>query len=216
MQLCPRMACPVQNERTVSTRVRIHVMSPYRTRVGRPRARRQFALRGFTMVELMVVVAIVGVLAVVGISLTRAYIYKSKAAEATAMIQSIRAAQERWKSETTTYLDVSSSITSWYPMAVPDSTKYHWIQASGNDFARWQLLNTTAPGPVQCGYAVVAGPPGQQPPALSFSQPPTWPATLSYQWYVIQATADVDEDGVHAWYAASSFTGEVASENEGE
>jgi hypothetical protein len=132
------------------------------------------------------------------------------------MIQSIRAAQEIWRSETTTYLDVSESITSWYPMDTPGSTKYHWVQSSGNDFQRWQLLNATAPGPVQCGYAVVAGPPGDRPPALSLSNSPAWTTVPSYHWYLIQATADVDEDGVHAWYAASSFTGEVASENEGE
>ena len=211
-----RVACPVQNERAVPTRVTIHFMSPVSTRGDWSRACRRSVLRAFTMVELMVVVVIVGVLAVVGIAVLRGYIHNSKAAEATAMIQSIRAAEERWKSETTTYLDVSSSITSWYPMAVPGSTKYHWVQSTGNDFARWQLLNATAPGPVQCGYAVVAGPPGEQPPALSLNDPPTWPAAPAYPWYVIQAMADVDEDGVAARYAASSFTGEVASENEGE
>jgi Tfp pilus assembly protein PilE len=168
------------------------------------------------MVELMVVVVIVGVLATVGIAVLRNYIHTSKAAEATAMIQSIRAAQEIWRSETTTYLDVSESITSWYPMDTTGSTKYHWVQSSGNDFQRWQLLNATAPGPVQCGYAVVAGPPGDRPPALSLSNSPAWTTVPSHHWYLIQATADVDEDGVHAWYAASSFTGEVASENEGE
>jgi prepilin-type N-terminal cleavage/methylation domain-containing protein len=180
------------------------------------RARFRAAQRGFTMVELMVVVVIVSVLAVVGITLLRAHIYKSKAAEATAMIQSIRAAQERWRSETTTYLDVSSSTTAWYPMATPGRTKYHWVQSDGNDYDRWQLLAPTAPGLVQCGYTVVAGPPGQQPPVLDFSNPPSWTTVPSYHWYLIQAMADTDEDGVQARYAASSFTGEVAMEHEGE
>jgi prepilin-type N-terminal cleavage/methylation domain-containing protein len=171
--------------------------------------------RGFTMVELMVVVVIVGVLAVVGITLLRNHIYASKAAEATATIQAIRAAQERWRAETTTYLDVSTDITSWYPMTNPDRTKYHWVQAGHDDFAKWQLLGANVPGPVQCGYAVKAGPPGGTLPTLSLSDPPTWP-TPAYAWYVIQAMADTDADGVKAYYAASSFTGEVASQNEGE
>ena len=168
------------------------------------------------MVELLVVVVIVGILAMVGISVLRNHAFGAKVTEASAMIQSIRAAEERWRAETTAYLNVSAGLTSWYPMANPGRTKYHWVQDGGNDRERWQLLNPTAPTPVQWGYAVVAGPPGASMPALQLVNAPTWPNPPQYHWYVIQAKGDVDEDGVAAYCAASSLSGEVVCENAGE
>jgi prepilin-type N-terminal cleavage/methylation domain-containing protein len=171
--------------------------------------------RGFTMVELMVVLTIVGVLAAVGITLLRGRVNGAKASEAGGMIQSIRAAEERWRAETTAYLDVSTSIRSWYPMATPSSIRYHWVQSTGSDFAKWQLLDPVVPNPVQFGYAVKAGPPGVRPPDVDLTSPPTYPIP-TYPWYLIQARADVDEDGVPCICAASSFTGEVVCQNEGD
>jgi len=174
------------------------------------------SLRGFTLVEMMAVVVIVGILAIVGISVLRNHAFGAKVTEATAMIQSIRAAEERWRAETTTYLNVSTDLTSWYPMGNPGRTKYHWVQTGGANAAQWQLLNPTAPTPVQWGYAVVAGKPGAALPTLQLVNAPTWPSAPQYHWYVIQAKGDVDEDGVAAYCAASSLTGEVACENAGE
>ena len=172
--------------------------------------------RAFTLVEMLVVVIIVGVLAVVCIGLMRKHIYSAKSAEATAMVQSIRAAQERWRAERATYLDVSETITSWYPMGTPGKVKYHWVQTDGHRYTSWMQLNPTAPGPVQCGYAVRAGVARTSPPALAtFSNPPAWPVPND-NWYLIHAECNVDGDEQAAHYAASSFSGEVASENEGE
>jgi prepilin-type N-terminal cleavage/methylation domain-containing protein len=176
----------------------------------------RWRIRGFSLVELMVVVTIVGVLAMVGISLLRKHVFASRSTEAFAMIQSIRAAEERWRSENQSYLDVSTTIASFYPMSTPGRNRYAWEQSGGSDFARWRLLNPTVSGPVQFGYAVKAGPPGSTDlPALSIATPPVWPVPTE-PWYVIQAVADTDEDGVRAVFAATSFSAEVYSENEGE
>lgn len=185
-------------------------------RFGASRASFPRFQRGFTLVELMAVVTIVGVLAVIGVMLVRKQIYSSRTVEASAMVQSIRAAQERWRSETGTYLNVSTSITSWYPMRTPGKAKYAWDQESGSDYANWRLLNPTASGPVQYGYATVAGPGGTTPNVtLSISNPPTW--SLSNEpWYVIQARGDTNADGVVATFVASSFSPELYMENEGE
>jgi type IV pilus assembly protein PilA len=171
--------------------------------------------RGFTLVELMAVVAIVGVLAVVGVMLVRKQIYSSRTVEASAMIQSIRAAQERWRAETGTYLNVSTTMTSWYPMATPGKSKYAWDQPSGNDYANWRLLNPTSTGPVQFGYTTRAGAAGTTPPNLTITNPPTFTASPE-PWYLIQARGDTNADSVNAMFAATSFSPEVYSENEGE
>jgi prepilin-type N-terminal cleavage/methylation domain-containing protein len=178
------------------------------------RARRGRA-RGFTLTELMVVVAITGVLATVGISLLNRHLRASKAGEAYAGVQAIRAAQERWRAETQSYLNVSTNLESWYPMGKPGKTRYHFDQPSGPDYQRWQLLNPTVAGPVQFGYATIAGSAGQAVPPLSVVDQPVFPVP-NEPWYVIQARADVDENGVFATFAATSFTGEVYAENIGE
>lgn len=183
-------------------------MSPI---VRTPRASR----RGFSLVELMVVVAIVALLGLIGVTVLRKHIFGSKSVEAAAVIQGIRSAQERWRSETQTYLNVSTDLQSWYPMKTPGKTKYHWVQPTGNDYANWKLLAVNVNIPVQFGYATVAGPAGATLPTLATAQKPTW-GTPVEPWYVIQAKADADGDGIAALYAATSITGEIYVENEGE
>ena len=162
----------------------------------------------------MAVVAIVGILAVLGVASLNRYVFSSKSVEAHSMIQSIRAAQERHRAETQGYLDVSTTITSYYPKA-PDGEKRAWLRPLGDDYARWRMLNPTVSGPVRFGYAVKAGPPGADPPNVSVSGAPDF-AVATDIWYVIQAAADFDEDGVLARCAATSFSTELYCENEGE
>ena len=171
--------------------------------------------RGFTLVELMIVVAIVGVLAAVGVFLLNKHMFASKSVEASAMIQSIRAAEERYRAENQTYLDVSTEMNSWYPMDTPGRDKWAWINDKGNDHDKWRLLNATAPGPVQFGYAVKADVAGTTPPPLETKSQPAWKPS-NEPWYLIQAKANADGDDDYAYFAASSYSGEIYIENEGE
>jgi prepilin-type N-terminal cleavage/methylation domain-containing protein len=171
---------------------------------------------GFTLVELMVVVAIVGILATVGVTLFRKYIFSSKTVEAVSVIQAIRAAQERHRAETQTYFDVSPDRI-WYPNTEPGKTVREWRQPAHAEYSSWQRLNVAYTQPVQFGYICNAGLPGTPHAALvTENKDPGWPAVAIEPWYVIQARADADGDGVFAHFVASSYNAELYSENEGE
>lgn len=171
--------------------------------------------RGFTLVELMVVVVLVGVLAAIGVFAMRQHISGSKTVEALSMIQSISAAQERYRAEHLAYLNVSTSDTFYPEAAILKGKKMAWDRPGHVDRPRWRLLNPTTQGPVQFGYKVNAGSAFDPMPVPGSVGKPNWPAP-NEPWYVVQARADADGDGIVAWYVATNVATEVYREQEGE
>jgi type IV pilus assembly protein PilA len=175
--------------------------------------------RGFTLVELMAVVVIVGVLATIGVMLFRKHVYSAKSTEAMSMVQGIRAAEERTRAETGAYLDVSPSLDlkGSYPDDNPNTLRRSFDNPSHGDAVRWKLLNPSSPGAVQFSYAVKAGVAGITPPKPATAAQPDWTkAPQDQDWYVIQGIGDTDGNGIQAIFLASSFTGDVYWEHEGE
>jgi Tfp pilus assembly major pilin PilA len=177
-------------------------------------------------VELMVVVVIVGILASIGLASFRGQAFGSKATEAFAMVQSIRAAEERWKAENLRYLNVSTA-GHWYPAKPVDRTKRAFFQTGTcspspdpSDDCRWKLLNPTVPGPVEFGYMVNAGGPNTAMTTPDTDARPAdwagWGTPNGEHWYVIQAIADADGDGIYAKFVASSIRADVYRANDGE
>jgi type II secretory pathway pseudopilin PulG len=164
----------------------------------------------------MVVVTITGILAALAISLTRKYLDSSRTSEAMSTISAIRAAQEEWRAHNQSYFNVSTTRTSWYPMATPNATRFAWRQAGGADYANWELLRPRVDWLVQFGYATFAGNAGTAVGALGTIADQPDLGTPDQPWYVIQAQADVDADGQVAYFVATSLTSEIFSENAGE
>jgi len=163
-----------------------------------------------------VVVAIVGVLSTIGITLFRQHVSSGRSIEAFGMIQSIAAAQERWRAESQRYLDVSTSLASYYPVSTPSRNMNAWENNGHADAARWRRLNVTNSGAVKCVYTTVAGSAGTDP--SDEDSPITLPnfGVQNEPWYLIHAKADLDGDSVFSLYMASSLTGEVYVEHQGE
>jgi type IV pilus assembly protein PilA len=168
------------------------------------------------LVELMVVVAIVGVLATLAAVGYKKYISAAKISEPIYMAQSIRGAQESYRAETMQYLDVSPS-NALYPKGAPFSNaKTSWDMASHADYQRWRTLGVTSDGPVRFGYICRAGAAGVAPPALAIplTTVPAWP-TPTEPWYIIEAQGNPRGDGSRdTGLIGSSFTGELYWENE--
>lgn len=171
--------------------------------------------RAFTLVELMIVVAIVGVLAALGLVGFRRYLNASHSSEAINTIGSIKAAQESYRAETLSYLNVSTALDKFYPVQDPTDKKVAWGGA-GNDDANWRRLNVAVDGPTYYGFACIAGLPGQAVTTGGIKTSiPTFPNPVE-PWYLIQAKGNVDGDSVYMFALASSFTSGVYVENDDE
>jgi prepilin-type N-terminal cleavage/methylation domain-containing protein len=161
---------------------------------------------GFTLIELMVVVVIMGVLAALGAYGVRKYLLEGKKAEAVSMLTQIRAAEEAYRDETFEYAGLTT-FDVWNPTSDPGGQKYGW-EFEASNAQRTQVFNPLGVlpnGPVEYAYAVVAGPAGTDPPAL----PITLPAALEKStapFYIAMAKADLDNDGTYTYAICQSTT----------
>jgi type IV pilus assembly protein PilE len=86
--------------------------------------------RGFTLIELMITVAVVGILAAIALPSYEAYVRRSKRAEAQALLQDIALKQQQMLLDTRAYvgtlaalnLSVSASLTPRYALAITVGT----------------------------------------------------------------------------------------------
>src|SRR5262245_59549661 len=95
--------------------------------------------RGFTITELMAVVAIMAVLATLAISSFRRKAFASDLTQAQVVLRSIGAAEERFLSLNQVYLNVSTGPGNagqgWYPLdVVPENTKVSFVNPSHTDY----------------------------------------------------------------------------------
>ncbi len=155
---------------------------------------------GFTLIELMVVVVIIGVLSVLAVVGYRKLIKTSHISEATNMVQNIRIAQEAYHAETQQYANISTGIQDgvYYPSATPTGNFVTaWGAPCGNCNTSWDWsqLPLHIDGPVMFGYETVAGAAGSAAsPAtvVAGGQTITFPTTSPTDWFIVAAGCDLD------------------------
>jgi prepilin-type N-terminal cleavage/methylation domain-containing protein len=184
---------------------------------------RKLALRGFTLVELMIVVAIVGILAVLGIVAYRKFVLSAHTSEATHMVQSIRVAESTYHAETQSYVSTSADgLHGLYPLQndPPGSWKTPWTtpvgvcppaQQNPNCFA---LLPLHADGPVMYGYATFSGPANIAIPPIALPNGVTLngpPGNSTTDWFWISASGNTTSAPASNWsyVVANSFANDL-------
>lgn len=170
-------------------------------------------ISGLTLIELMIVVAIVAVLAAVSIPAYQGYVRRGYLSEATSSIPAIKSAEEAYFTINGCYIEATAN-----PASVPSGTKAAWLSSATG----WNTagLNVRPDPNVRFQYQVIAT------NAVGCAAPTGTPATVvnddsfapttciaanrveaggvlvdtsftsASDWYVISIRGDLDGDGV--------------------
>ncbi|MBN2673532.1 MAG: prepilin-type N-terminal cleavage/methylation domain-containing protein [Deltaproteobacteria bacterium] len=137
---------------------------------------------GFTLLELMIVVAILAILAAVAIVAYRKYVERAHTAEATSILSDIRIKQEAYRSTFRQYF----SDPTYRPVTTAGATGQLWPGANP-----WAQLGVTPDNDLYYIYIIEAGVPDVAPSVITG----TGITGANDFWYAARAKADLNGDG---------------------
>ncbi len=102
------------------------------------------AAKGFTLIELMIVVAIIGILAAIAVPNFLKFQCRAKQSEAKANLKSIFVAQESWRAEEDQY-GATLVIIGWQPKGEAAKIRYGYATTGGANFTATATGNAVDP-----------------------------------------------------------------------
>ncbi len=160
--------------------------------------------RGVTLIELMIVVAIIGVLAAVAIPVFSGYIQKSKASEAGTLLQGIREKEEAYFAEYKQYTGIIPPMPTLANYTCGQTQNWDFTTADGQ---MWVQLNFVPDGSTYYRYSVdtdYVGGVFQGNALTGFAGTPD--QTVARPWFTAIAEGDIDCDGQETTFRISSVS----------
>jgi type II secretory pathway pseudopilin PulG len=159
--------------------------------------------------ELMTVVAIVGILSAIAIPTFSDYVYKARTSEATEFLGVIRLREESYRAEFGAYCPtLSGGATPNDPGSlntksnlVPDPTTTRRDPKPFVSTTPWLQLGARPTASVRFGYGVAAGV-----PADAVATGLGWTAANADFWFVARAVGDLDADASYVTFEIYSAT----------
>ncbi len=174
--------------------------------------------RAFTLIEAMIVVAIIGILSLLAVVAYQKWIRTTYMAEAHDIIANIRAAEEAARAENGTYLTISKGFDppNMYPAPTPGAFKTQWGGPCNTCIRPWSALSIEAKGTEAFGYAVISDDTAIPTVTISGTAVDLTAMTSAPPWYAVEAVGDINGNGVFTKVYAFSATNQLMVDNEGE
>jgi prepilin-type N-terminal cleavage/methylation domain-containing protein len=160
--------------------------------------------RGYTLIELMMVVAITGVLAAIAIPAFNTYIQRGRVSEATNFLGVIKLREEAYRAEFGGYACVSATIAGITFVPGNESVMRGAIAMAWPGDATFNAIGARPDSAVRFGYGVACGDPEDAVAELGATHGLTT-ANADF-FFLAQARTDLDGDGIPLYCELTSFS----------